>query len=111
MVLYAACNTLWLAGTMFSYGKNDTPREAVFITLTFLADIPVFFVIARKPRFGLSMFSLLLAASLTLAASQHVLNSFGLLYWYAPKLVPLVIAAWVSKSRADVPLHLGNPRL
>ncbi|MGA2896813.1 MAG: hypothetical protein ABSE27_04370 [Acidobacteriaceae bacterium] len=110
MAIYSAYNLLWLAGTMFSYGKNDTPSEALFFCLTFLADIPAFFVITRKLRPGLILFCLLLAFSFALAASQHILNSFSLLYWYAPKLVPLSIAVWAASSRTDTTLSLDTPR-
>jgi hypothetical protein len=111
VAIYTAYNLLWLAGTMFSYGKNDTPSEALFICLTFLADIPAFFVITRKLRPGLILFFLLLASSFALAASQHILTSFSLLYWYAPKLVPLSVAVWAASLRKDTTLPLDTPRL
>jgi hypothetical protein len=112
MALYAAYNTLWLTGTMFSYGKSDTPREALYFTLTFLADIPAFFVISRKLNLGLALFCLLLVTSLALAASEHILNGFSLLYWYAPKLLPLAIAGWVSKSsKGFLPLDTRGFRI
>ena len=111
MAIYAAYNLLWLAGTMFSYGKNDTPDEAIFFCVTFLADIPAFFVLARKPNVGILLLLLLLVCGLAFAAYEKVLSGFSLLYWYAPKLVPLAMSVWASRSAMNAPLPLGNPRL
>jgi hypothetical protein len=100
---YAAYNIGWLTGAMLADGRTDTPREALFFCVTFLADIPTFFVLVRKPALGLSLFSILLVTSMALAASQHMLNGLSLLCWYAPKLFPLATSGLVSKSTPNTP--------
>jgi hypothetical protein len=100
---YTAYNIGWLTGAMLADGRTDTPREVFFFCFTFLADIPTFFVLARKPALGFALFSLLLVISMALAASQHVLNGSSLLYWYVPKLFPLATSALISKSTPNTP--------
>lgn len=98
--LYAVYNCFWLVGTMFSYGKNDTKGELLFVVLTFLADIPVLWWIKTNVKLGSLCLLIILIASLWLGESHRVLNWFTLLYWYSPKLVPWLAAVWAGSPRA-----------
>jgi hypothetical protein len=72
--LYAVYNCFWLVGTMFSYGKNDTKGELLFVVLTFLADIPVLWWIKTNVKLGSLCLLVILIASLWLGESHQVLN-------------------------------------
>jgi hypothetical protein len=96
--LYAAYNFCWLVGTMFSFGKNDTQKELVYFVLTFVADIPVLWWLKRNVKLGGALFAVLLLTSMWLAKSEHVLNGVTFLYWYSPKVVPLLAAVWANRA-------------
>ena len=92
MAIYAIYNMCWLIGTSFSWGRNDTWKEAAYLLLTFTADIPTLFLAERRPGVGLFLFLSVLIGSLTLGALSQVINGFSLLYWYAPKLIPAAVS-------------------
>jgi hypothetical protein len=100
--LYAVYNCCWLAGTMFSFGRNDTKGELVYVVLTFLVDIPVLWWTKANARLGSLCLLAILIASMSLAESHRVLNGFTLLYWYGPKLVPWLTAVWAGRPERQV---------
>lgn len=99
VALYAAYNVVWLIGTSFSFGPNDTRSEAEFLLLTFVGDLPLMWVIRRWPAVGGIVFLGVLVTDLVLAGHYHVLSPFSIGFWYSPKLIMAVIAYKLSKSR------------
>jgi hypothetical protein len=99
LVLYAAYNVMWLIGTTFSFGRNDSRTELVFFLVTFPADIPVMWLIRKKPLIGAAALLILLGTGMALAKSLEfqAMNSFTTLWWYAPKLIMAAIAFGAHK--------------
>jgi hypothetical protein len=100
MAVYIVYNALWLLGTTFSFGRNDTRRELLYLCLTFGADIPVFFGFMRTPRIGSVALGFLFLSGMGIGASLGILNSVTLLLWYLPKVIPLAAAIWLTFSKS-----------
>ncbi len=100
---------MWLVGTMFSYGKNDTPAELVYCLVTFLFDLPVFFYLGLRRRspqiFPFCVLLALLLTGLLLGAPRGVINYYTIPLWYLPKIVPLALAFWRPNPVAEVQRH------
>jgi uncharacterized membrane protein len=98
-IAYAIYSVLWLAGFTFSYGANDKPSELLFAALTFIVDIPIFWLINKNLKMGLSLLAITVACSLALAFSAGILNSFSYSFWYAPKILIAGATIWSNLSR------------
>jgi hypothetical protein len=97
LTLYAAYNVLWFIGMTFSWGPNDPRWEAIYFSLTFIADVPVVWWIKRSPRNGCIALFILLIAGIRLAVVEGIFNSFSIRYWYAPKLIIAALGVWTSR--------------
>lgn len=102
MCLYTLYNCFWIAGTMFSFGRNDDQGELIFVALTFSADIPILWWAAKSIRAGSLCLIVIVIVSMCLARSEHILNGFTLLYWYCPKLLAWLTAAWAAMAAQSV---------
>ena len=98
-ILYAIYNVLWLVGFTFSYGTNDTASELIFPAVTFIADIPIFWIANKKLRLAVSLLAITLTCSLVLAFSFHIWSSFAFAYWYVPKLILFAALAFSNLTR------------
>lgn len=107
-VLYVVYNVFWLTGSIFSFGRNDTYKELIYFFITFVVDVPVFFWIAKRPAIGVTAFLFALLVGMSLAASLEILNKHSLLYWYIPKLAPLVTALLSGDSVSVHRVQRGN---
>jgi hypothetical protein len=101
-IVYAIYNVLWLAGITFSYGKNDTRSELLFAALTFIIDIPIFWIINKNLRVGLSLLAVTVVCSLALAHSFRILSWFSYSFWYAPKILVAAAAIWSNLSSRKI---------
>jgi hypothetical protein len=99
LTVYALYNALWMIGTTFSWGKNDTHSELIFLFLTFIVDIPIFWFINKNLKIGLSLLAITLACSLALAHSFNILSWFSYSFWYSPKILIAAAAIWSNLSR------------
>jgi hypothetical protein len=91
-ILYAAYNVFWLIGTTFSFGKNDTMQELIYLLLTFVADLPVMWWVRKDLMTGGIGFLILLIAGVWSAASLSMVSGFSILLWYVPKVAMLMTA-------------------
>ena len=105
--LYVVYNCFWVAGTMFSFGRNDTKGELIFVILTFLADIPIFWWTKTNVKLGSLSLLIILIASMWLAKSHRVLNEFTMLCWYGPKLVTWLASVWAGRPGGRVLSQVG----
>ena len=104
VLAYAIYNLLWLAGTMFAYGRNDTRHEIVFLCTTFVLDIPILAYSQKNQQIGLPLFGIVICASLLAAQIQDVLNGATLVLWYLPKAAPFATAFWQAYSSRRFPV-------
>ena len=100
-ISYTAYNILWLIGTTFSFGKNDTSQKLIYLLLTFVADLPVMWWIRKAPVIGCGAFSILSIAGFWLAISSFVFNVFTLVAWYIPKFAMVSTSVWMSRSERE----------
>ena len=100
MAVYIVYNALWLVGTTFSFGRNDTPRELLYLCVTFVADIPVFFGFMRNPWIGSVALGFLFLTGMGIGASLGIVNSESVLLWYLPKVIPLAAVTWLTFSKS-----------
>ena len=106
LVLYAAYNLMWLIGTIFSFGRNDSLSELAFFLVTFPADVPVMWLIRKRPMIGGAVLLILLGAGMALATGWGELNSSSILWWYGPKLIMAAIAYGTYKlSQQSLTVH------
>ena len=103
VLAYAIYNLLWLAGLMFSYGRNDTYHEILFLCMTFILDIPILAYSQTNQQIGLSLFGIVVVASLLAAHVQDVLNGATFALWYLPKLAPFAAAFWQGYNHRRIP--------
>jgi|SRR6185437_1425139 len=103
--LYAIYNVLWFIGFTFSYGAHDKPSELIFPAVTFIADIPIFWLADKKLRLGVSLLAITVICSLVLAFSYHIWSSFAFGYWYVPKLFLLAALAGSNLTRLKTEQH------
>jgi hypothetical protein len=99
LVLYGVYNVMWLIGTTFSFGRNDSRSELVFFLITFPADVPLMWLIWKRPMIGGAALLILLGTGMALgrAIGFDALNSFTVLWWYSPKLIMAAIAYGARK--------------
>ena len=83
----------------FSFGRNDTYQELLFVLLTFIVDIPILWVITRRLKVGLTLFAIALAGSIALGTPFHILKSLEVpAMWYGPKMILIAAAIWTYHS-------------
>jgi hypothetical protein len=102
LVVYAIYNFLWLIGTTFSWGRNDTLSELMLLLFLFTADLPVMWWITRNPKLGVGTLVAIFTTTLYLAKSEKILNGFTIGFWYGPKLVIILIALLFWRSRQTI---------
>jgi hypothetical protein len=103
LALYAVYNVMWLISTSFSFGSNDSRYELMFFLLTFAADVPVMWLIRKRPVSGGASLLVLLGADIVLASHYRVLSPFSIMWWYSPKLIAF------SAYKLRQPSLTGNP--
>lgn len=111
LVLYAAYNLAWLIGTSFSFGRNDSRSELVFLLITFAADVPAMWLIRKRPRIGGFALLILVAMGMALAIRFQVLSSFSILWWYSPKPIMAAIAFAAHKLAQQNNRQCGRDQL
>ena len=93
MSIYALYNFMWIVGITFSYSKNDSPKELIYIFLTFLLDIPIIWYLSKNLKIGLFLLVIALVIGVIDGLIQWGIGGFEVLtLWYGPKLIPIVIA-------------------
>jgi hypothetical protein len=86
-------------GITFSFGRNDTFQELLFILLTFIADIPILWFITRRLKAGLILLVVVLTGSIALGTPFHILRSLEVpAMWYGPKVILVMVAIWTHDS-------------
>src|ERR1035437_4571320 len=99
MLAYIAYNVMWVIGITFSYSKNDSPKELLYILLTFVIDIPIIWYLSKNLKLGLLFIALALLLSVGDGIAQQWLEGVIVpVMWYAPKLVPITVAIALYRS-------------
>jgi len=99
MSIYALYNFMWIVGITFSYSKNDSPKELIYIFLTFLLDIPIIWYLSKYLKIGLFLLVIALVIGVIDGLIQWGIGGFEVLtLWYGPKLIPIVIAILLNRS-------------
>ncbi len=101
MGIYTLYNFMWIVGITFSYSKNDSPKELIYIFLTFLLDIPIIWYLSKNLKIGLFLLASAIVIGVIDGLIQWELGGVGieiLTLWYGPKLIPIVIAILVNRS-------------
>ncbi len=101
--VYTLYNLLWAIGITFSFGRNDTYQELLFVLLTFIVDIPILWFVTRRPKVGLTLFAVVLAGSIALGTPFHILKSLEVpAMWYGPKVILVAAAIWTYRSNRAI---------
>ena len=109
MCSYILYNLMWLVGTTFSYSKNDSPKELIFLFLAFVVDVPIIWYISRNLKIGISLLLVTLLLSVADGIIQQWLwlgsMSFPMMWWYLPKIIPISTAVLLYCSTLPVKKH------
>jgi len=99
MSIYALYNFMWIVGITFSYSKNDSPKELIYIFLTFLLDIPIIWYLSKNLKIGSFLLVIALVIGVIDGLIQWGIGGFEVLtLWYGPELIPIVIAILLNRS-------------
>jgi hypothetical protein len=98
LIAYALYNALWMIGITFSWGRNDTNDELIYLFLTFIVDIPIMWYSAKHLKIGLCLFTCVLICSFLFVKSWGGLSITTLSMWYAPKVFVVASALWYNIS-------------
>jgi hypothetical protein len=102
LAVYAIYNLLWVVGTMFSFGRNDTYGEIFFTMVTFVVDIPIMWYMTRRLKRGLLLLAVAMSISIALGSPFHVLYSLVVpAMWYGPKIIMVLMAIWAYRSKSQ----------
>ena len=97
-ILYVLYNAAWMIGITFSWGKNDTIRELLYLLFTFIIDIPVIWYLTKNLYAGLTIFISIFICGVVLGWPWHLLNRATIPMWYAPKVFVVMAAVWANVS-------------
>jgi len=99
LLAYAAYNLMWLVGIAFSYSKNDSQKELIYLVLTFVVDVPIIWYISKNLKIGAPLF----VAALVLSVIDGIVRGWleatiVAAMWYGPKIIPFTLAIILSRS-------------